>query len=203
MSNLVARRTDVIEIPVTPEMLKFAQENSHKGTMNRHSLLEGAQNVEGLLAELAVLKYLPMLTHKPTDEYDFTFPLKEGLLTIDVKNKFDVKRYGGIPGLDWDCTIFGYEAKKKCHLYLFTSTNGDNSKVFLKGYIGKKAFVCEERLYRAGATRTTTQGSVTYKKDNYVIQVKEMIRVDVLKARLIEIAKQLQAERCPHPQATP
>lgn len=188
MNDFVKSIGDIIEIPVTKEMRDFAQQHAHKGSMNRHSLLQGTQNVEGLLAELAVHKYLPMLIHDPGHEYDFTFPYKTGVLTIDVKNKFDVKRYGTRPNMDWDCTIFGYETNKKCDIYLFTSTNGDNTKVWLKGYIAKKRFVIAENLYRAGRTRSTTQGSVTYKKDNYVVQVRELYPVEFLKRRLTAVS---------------
>jgi hypothetical protein len=58
MANLVVHPSQVIEVIVTPEMLKLAQETAHKGTMNRQSMLEGSRNVEGLLGELAVHKYL-------------------------------------------------------------------------------------------------------------------------------------------------
>ena len=184
MANFVSKSADIVEIPITKEMRDFAQANAHKGSMNKHSLLQGAQNVEGLLAELAVHRYLPMLSHDPGNEYDFTFPYNTGTFTIDVKNKFDVKRYGTRPNMDWDCTIFGYEVKKKCDIYLFTSTNGDNTKVWLKGYIAKKRFVLPENFYKAGSTRTTTQGSVNYKRDNYVVQVKELYPVEFLKKRL-------------------
>lgn len=189
MANLVVHSSQIIEVTVTPEMLKLAQDTAHKGTMNHRSMLEGARNVEGLLGELAVHKYLPMLTHCPGNDYDFTITLKSGTLTIDVKNKFDVKRFGSKPGLDWDCTIFGYEAKKSCHLYLFTSTDEKNTKVWLKGYMTKTELVSPKRFYGVGAFRSTTQGSVTYKKDNYVTQVKELNKVEFLKSRLLEITK--------------
>lgn len=190
MSNLVSIRPHIIEVSVTPDMFKKAQEEAHRGSMNGRSMLGGSRNVEGLLGELAVHSYLPMLTHEPTDHYDFTARLKSGTLTVDVKNKFDVKREGFKPGLDWDCTIFGYEANKNCHLYLFTSTNGDNTKVWLKGYIMKKRLVTSESFYAAGSFRKTTQGSVRYREDNYVVQVKDLSQVGFLKNRLIEITQQ-------------
>ena len=201
MSNLVFRKADIIEIPITPEMLQFAQENAHKGSMNQYSMLDGERNIEGLLGELAVHKYLPMLTYEPTKHHDFTFALKSGTLTIDAKNKFDVKTYV-TPNLDWDCSIFGYEGGKKCHMYIFTSTDKNNTKVWIKGYVMKTLLVAPEKFYAAGSFRRTTQGSVQYKKDNYVVQVKELNRMDFLKNRLEEITKQ-QSQTGSTPQGQP
>jgi hypothetical protein len=119
--------------------------------------------------------------------------MKSGTLTIDVKNKFDVKRFGTKPGLDWDCTIFGYEATKQCNMYLFTSTDEKNTKVWIKGWVLKSNFVTAQRFYGAGQERRTTQGSVVYRKDNYVIQVKELNKIEFLKNRLTEITKKESA----------
>ena|ERR1700722_11284461 len=187
MSTLVSHPNDVIELDIPNEVLRHATLNAHKGSMNQYSQLGGERNVDGLLAELMVHRYLPKMLHQPTSFYDLITPPGYRPLTIDVKNKFDVKRQGGKPDLDWDCTIYGYEAGKACDLYLFTSTNSTNTKIWLKGFIDKKGLVNEQNLYRAGSTRRTTQGSVTYRKDNYVLQVKQLGTMAYLKSSIAVI----------------
>lgn len=180
MSCLITKKAEIITLDIPANILKRAQEESHKGSMNNHSLLKGERNVAALAAELMVKEYFPILMHNPTKNYDLTHQFDVGTLTIDVKNKFDVKRINRTPELDWDCTIFGYEAEKSCHLYLFTSTNEDNTKIWFKGFISKLDLVSDKNLYEAGSFRTTTQGSIKYKRDNYVIQVKDLSPISLL-----------------------
>lgn len=179
--NIVKAYSDVIELNVPKEMLDYAKANAHKGSMNEYSELKGERNVDGLLAELMVHKFLPKLLHKPTTFYDLITPPGFKEVTIDVKNKYDVKRYGDRPRLDWECTIYGYEAKKVCDIYLFTSTNEFNTKIWLKGFITKNQLVTSENFYPAGSTMTTSQGTVRYRKDNYVTSVNKLGTIQSLK----------------------
>jgi hypothetical protein len=130
---LVLKETDIINVPVTPEMLKQTEEKARKmGCLNKHSMMKGERNVEGVLGELAALVYLPFAT--PTDNYDND--LRIGKLTIDVKTK----RLTNRPRLQYDCSIYGYNPNQDCHLYLFAGVNPEHTMVWLSGFLAKHIF---------------------------------------------------------------
>ena len=127
MNNfLVLKDSDIVEIPVTKEMLALAKEKAKKmGCLNSHSMMKGERNVEGVLGELAVLAFLPQATY--VDNYDYD--LRIGKITIDVKTK----RLNRKPQLYYDCSIYGYNPNQDCHLYLFAGVKADHSVVWLSG----------------------------------------------------------------------
>ena len=171
---LVSKSTDIAEVPVTPEMLKRAEEKARKmGCLNSHSMMKGARNIEGVLGELAALAFLPKATI--TDNYDND--LRIGKLTIDVKTK----RLTNCPRLEYDCSIYGYNPNQNCHIYLFAGVNPEHTKVWLSGFLAKHIFYKKAQYYPAGSQRPLGFGkTLTYKEDNYVVQVKHLNRIQIL-----------------------
>lgn len=175
-SMLIKSEMDIITIPVTKEMLEFAKEKAAKmGVLNRHSMMKGERNVEGILGELGALQYIPNST--PTDTHDND--IKVGKLTIDVKTK----RLTNKPRLYYDCTVYGYNPNQECHVYLFAGVKVDHSVIWLSGFITKKDFYKKSQFCPAGSTRPLGGGKVlTYKEDNYVIQVDKLGKLGYLKS---------------------
>ena len=177
MTQFVASLQDIVQIPVTPAMIDYANAFAHHGDMNRHSMMHGERNIEGVLGELGAYKYLPMLNYEPTTFHD----LNLGDLTIDVKNKH-MKNPSASIQLNHRCTIYGYESEKKCRIYLFTSTNHNHSIVYLKGYMLKQDLVTRDNFIPAG---TAEPGVGVYRQDNYATTVRQLGKMTHLKA-LIE-----------------
>jgi hypothetical protein len=172
---LVIKDSDIVEIPVTKEMLAQAKEKARNmGCLNSHSMMKGERNVEGALGELAVLAFLPQSTY--VDNYDYD--LRIGKLTIDVKTK----RLNNRPKLGFDCSIYGYNPNQECHIYLFAGVKADHSVVWLSGFLAKHIFYQKAKFYPAGSERPLGMNKVlVYKEDNYVVQVKHLNKVDILK----------------------
>lgn len=171
---LVTKDTDIITVPVTPAMLAQAKEKARKmGCLNQHSMMKGERNVEGVLGELATLAILPSATY--TDNHDND--LRIGKLTIDVKTK----RLARKPALYYDCTVYGYNPNQNCHLYLFAGVKDDHSVVWLSGFLAKHIFYKKAQFCPAGSTRPLGQGKLlTYREDNYVVQVNQLNRAQIL-----------------------
>lgn len=172
---LVLRDSQIVEIPVTAEMLAFAKEKARKmGVLNQHSMMKGERNIEGILGELAALKFLPQTI--ATDNYDND--LRIGKLTIDVKTK----RLTNKPRLEYDCTVYGYNPNQNCHLYLFAGVKADHSKVWLSGFLAKHIFYQKAQFCPAGSQRPLGAGKMlTYREDNYVVQVNQLNKIEILK----------------------
>lgn len=171
---LVKNESQIIEVKVTPEMLKQAEEKAAKmGILNSHSMMRGERNVEGILGELAALKFLPQA--EATDNFDNDFRI--GDITFDVKTK----RLTNKPRLYFDCTVYGYNPHQNCHLYLFAGVKADLSVVWLSGFISKKDFYQNAEFCPKGTQRPLGNDKMlTYKEDNYVVQVKQLSAVEVL-----------------------
>lgn len=176
MSNnfLVVGEDEIVEIPVTPEMLAFAKEKAAKmGVLNRHSMMKGERNVEGILGELAVLAYLPQAVATDTHDNDLTI----GPMTIDVKTK----RLTNRPRLSYDCTVYGYNPNQNCHLYVFAGVKADHSVVWLSGFLAKHIFYQKAQFCPAGTERPLGNGkTLTYREDNYVVQVNQLNKIKIL-----------------------
>lgn len=170
MNNLVSLDSHILEVKVTKEMLAIAKEKAEQmGCLNRHSMMKGERNIEGVLGELAALTFLPNAVWQDTHDYDLTV----GKITIDVKTKRLTRK----PRLYYDCSIYGYNPNQNCHLYLFAGVDPEHTKVWLNGFIPKSDFYEKAEFFPAGSDR----GNVVYKKDNYVVKVSQLLRVEMLK----------------------
>lgn len=174
MSNFLVQNDDIIEIKVTKDMLDYAKEKARKmGILNQHSMMKGERNVEGILGELALLTFLPQST--VTDNHDND--LRIGHLTIDVKTK----RLTNRPRLKYDCTVYGYNPNQNCHLYAFAGVKADHSVVWLSGFLAKHIFYQKAQFCPAGTERPLGDGrTLTYREDNYVVQVEQLNRIAIL-----------------------
>lgn len=171
---MVLKDSDIIEVKVTPEMLKKAQEKAAQmGCLNKHSMMKGERNVAGVLGELAALAILPRATY--VDNYDHD--LRIGKLTIDVKTK----QLASKPRLSYDCSIYGYNPNQDCHIYLFAGVKTDHSVVWFSGFLAKHIFYQKAEFCAAGSQRPLGGGRMlTYKEDNYVVQVRQLNRAAIL-----------------------
>lgn len=170
----VRSQSDIVEIIVTAEMLKKAQDKARKmGCLNKHSMMKGTRNIEGALGELAVLELFP--SAMPTDTHDHDCRL--GTITIDVKTK----RLARKPSVNYDCTVYGYNPNQNCDIYLFAGVSGDHSTVWLSGFLKKEEFYKKAEFCPAGSQRPLGNGRMlTYEKDNYVVQINQLNKIELL-----------------------
>ena len=76
----------------------------------------------------------------------------------------------------YDCTIFGYNATQDCDYLLFTQVLSDLGTVYVLGGYNKKRFLEDSTYIEAGSVVGTN--NLTYKKDNYVMEIKDLLPMD-------------------------
>jgi hypothetical protein len=148
---------DFIEVDVTKEMMKYAEDRSKiTGELN-NSITRGEGNVAGFLGKKAVSDYLrnDRILGKGHDLVD------EGY-KIAIKAKLRKDK----PRQDHDCSVTYPQAiHQDCDGYIFTSVNNSYTKVWIVGYMdrlkllkiakilqknetyGSNAFRCHEKCH--------------------------------------------------------
>lgn len=141
------------------EARSLAAEMNYEGSM-----MQGSRNAHATLAEIAAHG---LIGGEMVRSYDYDIVTPWGL-KVDVKNK--VLSYPPKP--HYEVSIFAYTAKQACDYLLFTATPKNGECVWICGGYGKKAFLRDAELKRAG-TVTGTNG-LTYKRDNYVMTIEQI-----------------------------
>jgi hypothetical protein len=171
---LIKKESEIVTIPVTKEMLILAKEKADEMGCLKHSMMKGERNVEGILGELGALKFLTNAVGTASYQHD----LKIGQITIEVKTK----RLTNKPRLDYDCTVYSYNTEQDCHIYLFAGVNPEHTLVWLNGFISKDNFYKKAEFLPAGSERPLSNGkTLIYKRDNYVVKVNQLNKIDILK----------------------
>ena len=159
----------MIEVLTSAEQRLAAKQQAEK--MNYEgSMMQGQRDAHASLAEIVACEYV---RGEMVRDYDHDFKAWWGL-KVDVKNK--VLSYP--PKDHYDVSIFAYTEKQACDFLLFTGTPKDGSRVWICGGYGKAAFLRDAELKKAGEVVGTN--NLTYKRDNYVMQIKDIMQADVV-----------------------
>ena len=161
----------MIEVPVTDTMLEEANKKAASMGQLKGSMMEGERNLPAFLGEIAAQKVIGGEFH---NTYDYDIMMESGK-TVDVKTK--KAKYK--PRDYYDCTIFGYTAKQDCDYLLFTQVLNDLSTVYVLGGYEKKRFLEDSTFVAAGSVVGTN--NLQYKKDNYVMEIKDLVSMDKFK----------------------
>jgi|TARA_R100001463_G_scaffold48610_3_gene97890 hypothetical protein len=164
----------MIEVPITDSMLIEARKKAADMGELKGSMMKGDRNLIAFLGEIAAQKVIGGEFH---NTYDYDIMMESGK-TVDVKTK--KVRY--VPKDYYDCTIFGYNAKQDCDYLLFTQVLSDLGTVFVLGGYNKKRFLEDSTFVEAGSVVGTN--NLTYKKDNYVMEIKDLLPMDKFKEEI-------------------
>lgn len=116
----------MIQIPITPQMLRKAQKKaSELGTL-KNSITKGKGNLAGFLGEEIVKTYLSAKSSN-TKDYDLSYKKKK----YDVKTKLTTKP----PLPEYDCSIAAYNTVQKCDSYIFVRIQKDKDDNLICGWI--------------------------------------------------------------------
>jgi len=153
----------MIEIETTEDHRTAAKEQA-KRMNHAGSMMRGTRDAHAALAEIVACEYVG---GEMVRDYNHDFKTWWGL-KVDVKSKvlsFEPKDY-------YDVSIFAYTEQQGCDFLLFTATPKDGSKVWICGGYGKQAFLRDATLKKAG--EMVGSNGLTYKRDNYVMQIKDI-----------------------------
>jgi len=165
----------MIEVPVTDTMLEEAKKKAAEMGELKGSMMKGDRNLVAFLGEIAAQKVIGGEFH---NTYDYDIMMDSGK-TVDVKTK----RVKYKPKDYYDCTIFGYNATQDCDYLLFTQVLSDLGTVYVLGGYNKRRFLEDSTYIKAGSVVGTN--NLTYKKDNYVMEIKDLLPMDKFKEEIV------------------
>lgn len=157
----------MIEVELTPEMVKEAKKEAEELGVLKNSITKGVGNVVGILGEMAVAKVTDS-TRANTRDYDLLRP--DGK-TSDVKSK----KCSGPPEPHFQCSVADFNTRQKCDYYVFVRVLKDFSKVWIVGelpkveYFEKAVFVQQGQFDPANNWRC--------KADCYNVEISELNEV--------------------------
>lgn len=122
----------MIEVQITPEMVKEAQQKAKELGVLKNSITGGDGNVAGLLGEMVVVQATGA-TLSNTRDYDV---VRTDGKTADVKTK----RCTGKPEPRFDCSIADFNTRQKCDYYIFVRVLKDFSKAWIVGELPKNEY---------------------------------------------------------------
>jgi len=122
----------MIEVTITPEMIKEAKKKAEELGVLKNSITKGDGNVAGILGELVVVKATGS-TLSNTKNYDVVRPDGQ---TSDVKTK----RCSGKPEPHFECSVADFNTSQKCDYYVFVRVLKDFSKAWIVGELPKAEY---------------------------------------------------------------
>jgi hypothetical protein len=166
----------MIEVPISDSMLIEARRKANEMGELKGSMMKGDRNLTAFLGELAAQK---IIGGKTDNTYDYDISMPSGK-TVDVKTK----KVKFVPKDYYDCTIFGDKASinQACDYLLFTQVLTDLSVVYVLGGYNKKKFLTDATFKKKGSVVGTNK--LTYKRDNYVMQIKDLLPIKSLSKEL-------------------
>lgn len=153
-------KDDLIEINITQEMIdktKLLLETEY--VCNSMSVLSGAGNFSGKLAEVVYQDYFPESIRKNTKHYDFI----QNDCKIDIKSK--TGNY--IPNIKTNSVnVHTYSLEQqKCDYYVFVSIHNSFSKAWIIGGCSKQFFRDNSTMFKQGTIMDNT-GYELYRDTN-------------------------------------
>lgn len=122
----------MIEVTITPEMIKEAKEKAKDLGTLKNSITDGDGNVAGFLGELVVAQATGAKVSN-TRDYDV---IRSDGKTADVKTK----RCGSKPEPRFDCSVADFNTRQKCDYYIFVRVLKDFSKAWIVGELPKTEY---------------------------------------------------------------
>lgn len=146
-----------VEHVVTGQMRRQADAEARRMGKLKNSILGGAGNQAGFLAEIVVANHIGA-----TIKHSYDFDMVLGNVQIDVKSVLS----NNPPRWDFNAYINGYY-KQKCDWYAFAYVSYDLSRAWSVGYYPSKQFFDDAKFYAAGTPDENSPH--VWKQDAYVM----------------------------------
>ena len=125
-----------IEVPITDDMIKKAQEKAGDIGVLNGSIRKGEGNVVGCLGQIAVEQSIKGAVSAETYDYDL---ITDNGLRLEVKTKDRTV----IPRPHYECSVPALNPYQSTDYYIFASTHREGTSlktVYLLGYIDKNEY---------------------------------------------------------------
>jgi hypothetical protein len=169
----------MIEVSVTPEMIKLGAIHSIKMGALKHSFMDGDRNIVGCIGEQVYSQFAPLAERH--DTYDYDFFIKN--LKVDVKTRI-IKTE---PSHHFDFTIKQVKNNQDVDIYVFIGVHENLEKAWIFGWLKKSEFFEKSECISAG--ELMPQGG-SYKAGGRRVYIHQMRQVP-LQAEPFSIAKSI------------
>lgn len=156
---------NMIEIPITPEMIEQANQQAAEMGELRNSIRHGEGNLVGFVGELIALKVLGGMLD---NTYDHDLLLDDFMTTVDVKTKETTVA----PKPHYDCSVAAYNTKQKCDYYCFVRVKNDLSVGWYLGVYPKNKYFEDARKLNKGDL--DPDNNFTVKADCYNLAIHQL-----------------------------
>ena len=157
----------MIEVKITQDMIREAEEKSQEMGKLKKSITKGKGNVVGFLGELIANTFLK---GEIVNTYDYDIDTEWG--THDVKTK----KCKDKPREDYDCSVAASNVIQKCDYYFFVRVKNDLSVGWLLGYYPKEDYFNEAQYLKKGQRQGDNYFVV--KANCYNMKIEDLLKVD-------------------------
>jgi hypothetical protein len=155
----------LIEIKITNEQIKRAEEKSIEMGALEASITGGGGNIAGFLGEILFVDYFGGVVQN-TYDYDVII---EGF-KVDVKTKRTTVK----PEKHYLATVADFNTKQKCDIYYFVRVDIEKKLGFLLGGLKKSEFYKNATFNKKGEIDPSSDRGWTFKADCYNIEISKL-----------------------------
>jgi len=153
----------MIEVKVTQDMIREAEEKSQEMGKLKKSITKGKGNVVGFLGEILANT---VIKGRIENTYDYDIVTEWG--TCDVKTK----KCKGKPEDYYDCSVAAYNTIQKCDYYVFVRIQNDLSVGWVLGCYPKEDYFNDAEYLRKGQRQGDNW--FTVKANCYNIKIQDL-----------------------------
>ena len=166
--------SDIIEMPVTGEIIAEAHRKSIEMGILRHSITAGDGNLAAFVGEGIVAQYFidkgDTVDWTNTYEYDM-------IIDVDVRVDVKTKRTSVKPKMDYDCSV-GAKRRQDCDVYVFTRVKNDFSVGWILGFMSAKEYFEVANFMEKGIIDPSNGWKVS--RDCYNLPIQELRNINEL-----------------------
>jgi len=157
----------MIEIPITPAMVKVAKRKAEELGKLKNSIRKGEGNITGFLGEMAANKVIKgKIVSGKSYDYDILKEEKSWEVKTKARNVVPLEKY--------NCSVAEYNTKQKCDNYIFVSLYPleNPTKAFVLGWLPKEDFYNKAFYLKKGQIEPGTPWRV--KASCYNVRISEL-----------------------------
>jgi hypothetical protein len=175
MSIKIDSNNDFLEIVVTPQIIKEAQDRNQYfyrkyGNIGTNRIDKKNQRITGYLAEVAIKHAFNKLNYSDDDGVDFIS--KSKLITLDSKSQ----GCNGKPKINYVGTLYENQKNRKFDILIFSRVKNTHDMVWVTGFITKDEFLKKSKLIPKG----TKNNNFTYDESRYELEYSSLYKPSLL-----------------------
>lgn len=169
----VQDRDDILEVIITPEMIKEAEERNEIfekrfGKYGTHRTEQSWKKIRitGYLAEVAIKHTVKKLDYSDDVKYDFKSPKQK---TFDSKSQGCNFK----PHIDYIGTLYEDQQNREVDFYIFSRIKNDLSLAWICGFIPKEEYFQKAEFI----TKGTKVKNITYDTSRFALEYKHLYKI--------------------------